>query len=237
MARDNSNDFLLPRDDEHTAIWGRNGTGKTQLGAWLLSRQNFKQKPWVIIDYKGDELLNSIERAREIDYSEVPKKAGLYILHALPPDGEQMEKWLWNVWGVEDIGLYADEGYLLPRSGTNEMGAFDTLQVQGRSKHIPIITLSQRPTRISRMVVSEASHVAMFDLNDDRDIKTAESIVPRGFATWLPSEFRQQKDLPPFHARWYSVKRKARFVLRPVPEADEIRDDIDSQLEPRLRWL
>lgn len=229
--------FEWPRDDEHTAVWGRNGTGKTQLGAFILSRQNFKRKPWVIIDYKGDELLNSIERTREISYDEIPEKPGLYILHARPDMTDEMEEWLWKIWEHEDIGLYADEGYLLPRSDTQKMGAYDTIQVQGRSKRIPCITLSQRPTRISRMVVSEASHVVMFDLNDDRDIKTAESIVPRGFATWLPPEFAKEKDLPPWHSRWYAVKRKARFVLQPVPEAEEIRDQIDAQLEPRLRWL
>lgn len=229
--------FTLPRIDEHTAVWGRNGTGKTQCATWILSCQDFKYQPWVILDYKGDELLNSIERAREIDYDEVPEKPGLYILHARPDLNEKMESWLWKVWSKQNIGIFADEGYMLPKSGTQEFGAFDTLQVQGRALHIPIITLSQRPTRISRMVVSEASHVLMFDLNDDRDIKTAEGVVPRGFATWIPPEFGQEKDLPPFHARWYSVKSKARFVLRPVPDAETIRDKIDSQLEPRLRWL
>jgi DNA helicase HerA-like ATPase len=230
-------EFSWPRDDEHTAVWGRNGTGKTQLATYVLSKQNFKRKPWVIIDYKGDELLNSIERTREISYDEIPEKPGLYILHARPDMSDEMEQWLWKIWERENIGLYADEGYLLPKSGTQEMGAYDTIQVQGRSKRIPTITLSQRPTRISRMVVSEASHVAMFDLNDDRDYKTAESIVPRGFGTWVPPEFGREKDLPPYHARWYAVKSKGRFVLTPVPEAEEIRDQIDRQLEPRLRWL
>ena len=58
----NGAQFTWPRDDEHTAVWGRNGTGKTQLATYILSRQDFKRKPWVIIDYKGDELLNSLER-------------------------------------------------------------------------------------------------------------------------------------------------------------------------------
>lgn len=229
--------FYLPQSDEHTAVWGRNGTGKTQLAAWILSKQDFKHRPWVIIDYKGDELLNSLERSREIGFDEVPKKPGVYILHARPDEGEEMEAWLWKIWEHENTGIYADEGYLLPKSGGQAFGAFDSIQVQGRSKRISAITLSQRPTKISRMVVSEASHVVMFDLNDNRDIKTAESIVPEGFATWIPAEYAKENDLPPYHARWYSVKRKARFVLKPVPGAEEIRDAIDAQLEPRLRWL
>ncbi len=223
--------FTFPRDDEHTAIWGRTGSGKTQLGAFLISKKPLRKSRTVIIDYKGDELLNSLERVREIGHKEIPKKNGLYILHSIPKvDDEKIERWLWDIWDEENIGLYVDEGYMLPQGE-----AFEAILTQGRSKRIPVITLSQRPVHVSRFVISEASHVAMFDLNDDRDVQTTRGIVPRDFPYWVPPELGDA--LPAYHARWYSVKSRGRFVLRPVPKAEHIRRRIDAQLEPKLRWL
>lgn len=222
----------LPADGEHTAIWGRTGSGKTQMGAFLLSKKNLRRKPTVILDYKGDELLNSLERVREISHTEVPEKPGVYILHSVPKhDDEKVDAWLWDVWEKEHIDIYVDEGYMLPRNGD----AFEALLTQGRSKRIGVTTLSQRPVHVSRFVISEASHVVMFDLNDERDIDTTRGIVPRDFPYWVPPEFGTE--LPAFHSRWYSVKTRGRFVVRPVPEADVIRKAIDGQLEPKLRWV
>lgn len=230
---DEQDKFSLPRDGEHVAVWGMTGSGKTQLGAWMISQKNLKRKPTVILDYKGDELLNSIERIREIEHTEVPKKPGLYILRSIPKaDDEKVERWLWSAWDKESVDLYVDEGYMLPQEA-----AFDAILTQGRSKRIGVTTLSQRPVHVSRFVPSEASHIVMFRLNDQRDIDTVKGIVPRDFPTWLPDEYREAGKLPPFHARWYSVKSDARYVLRPVPDAEKIRSDIDRQLEPKLRWV
>lgn len=238
-----SNGFVLPRDDEHTLIVGMNGSGKTQLGAFLLSKQDLKNRRWIIIDYKGDELLNSLERTREIGF-EVPNKNGLYIIHLMPSQNDDVDKWLWSVWGAENVGVYVDEGYMLPQGRRPGEGAFDTIQVQGRSKRIPVITLTQRPVQISRFAISEASHVAYLRLNDRRDLETLTNIVPRDFPTWTPPEFTKNQvgdatsaGLPAYHTRWYSVKSDRRFVLRPVPDAETIRADIDRQLEPKVRWF
>jgi hypothetical protein len=217
--------FELPRDDEHTTIVGRNGTGKTQAGAWLLSKQDLKVKPWVILDYKGEEMLNSIARIRHIDFNEVPDKPGLYILHSRPDLGDETESWLWKVWQKENIGVFIDEGYMLPEI---RKGAFSALLTQGRSKRTPVITLSQRPVRVDRAAFSEASHLIAFDLNDKRDHKSLEEVVPTGF---------MKETVPKFHSRWYSVKKDKIWIMKPVPDADQIVDDINVQLEPKRKWL
>lgn len=227
--------FAWPRDDERTLVLGDTGSGKTQMAAFLLSLQNFKRKPWVIVDYKGDDLLGALERTREIDLHEVPKKPGLYIVRPLPTQDDDVENWLWKIWERENIGLYADEGALIPNAATKE-SAWATIAITGRSKRIPTITLSQRPTGISRYTVSQSSHVVMFNINDERDIDTATSIVPRDFPTWLPPEFSAQGHLPEYHSRWYTVANRGRFVLRPVPDAAAIRASIDNRLEPKIRW-
>lgn len=228
------NEFRLPSDSEHCCVWGHTGSGKTQLGAWLLSKKNLKSKPHFILDYKGDELINSPKNIREIGFELPTKKPGLYILHSRPDLEEETENWLWSIWSAENVHLYVDEGYMVPQG---RHGAFDALQTQGRSKRISVTTLSQRPVQISRFAISEASHVAAFHLNDERDIKTAEQIVPRGFFEWLPPEYKKAGGLPKFYARWYNVKDRAKYILRPVPDVDTIVAEIDRQLVPKITWF
>lgn len=228
-----ASEFKLPHGGEHTAIWGMTGSGKTQLGLFLLSRKNLRRETHVAIDYKGEKFFDKLERIREIDEKEVPSTPGLYLLRPHPRDPDDvMEEWMWKVWEHENIGLYFDEGYMVP---SPEKGSFQALLTQGRSKHTPVITLSQRPVKVSRFVPSEASHVVMFHLNDDRDIDTVRGIVPRDFPYWIPPEFNGE--LPRFHARWYNVITKQRFVVRPVPKEAEILSAIDGQLEPKIRWV
>lgn len=227
-------DFYYPRVDEHTTIVGRNGCGKTQLGCFLLGKRDLKRERWIALDFKGDDLINSLEHAPDLDGNKIPKKPGLYVKRFRRASDDEINSFLWNVWEMEDTGVYIDEGYFVPQG---EDGAYKGLLTTGRSKRTPVVTLSQRPVRISRFAFSEVSHLAVFDLNDRRDWKTLDEVLPEGFTDWLPPEFAGKPKLPKYHARWYSIKTDGRFVITPVPEADEIRELIDSQLEPKRRWL
>lgn len=217
--------FELPRNDEHTFIVGRNGTGKTQAGAWLLSKSDLKIRPWFILDYKGEVLLNSIPRIREIDFNETPSQPGLYILRSRPDLEEQTESWLWRIWANTDQGVFIDEGYMLPEI---RKGAFSGLLTQGRANRNSVITLSQRPVRVDRTAISESSHIVAFDLNDRRDHRALEEVVPSGLMSIA---------VPKFHARWYSVKKDKVWKMKPVPKSDQIIDEINAQLPPRQRWM
>jgi hypothetical protein len=234
--------FRMPRDDEHVAIVGRNGTGKSQAGFWVMSQRNLADSIHVIIDYKGEELVDQLQRARDISTSEIPKENGLYVLRAVPLEAEQdrVRTWLWKIWKRGNIGLFVDEGYMIP--GEKD-GPFQAILTQGRSLRIPVIALSQRPVGVNRFVFSEASHTMVFDLNDERDKDTIRMFTPKGFLDWTPDglgdndPFTGEKMLPKFHSRWYNKKDNSRFVLRPVPGAAEIIDAIDIQLKPKHRWL
>lgn len=227
MNRGTAKDFSLPADDEHTLIVGRNGTGKTQFGFWLMSQQNLTAKPWYALDFKGEQMMAQIPRARFITEKETPKEPGLYILQAQPfeDDDEHIENWLRKVWSQDYRGVFIDEGYMLPEF---RKGGYAAMLTQGRSKRISVITLSQRPVRINRAALSEASHVIAFDLNDKRDQKSLEEVVPTGF---------MKETLPKWHSRWYSVKKDLIWSVKPVPSADEILETINSQLPPIKRWL
>lgn len=226
----NAANFETPREDEHMMIVGRNGTGKTQAGLYWLSKRSLQSKPWYVLDYKREELLNSIPRVRYIDFKETPSQPGLYVLQSGPdPDlQDATELWMRRVWQKmidgEPSGVFVDEGYMLPPRSAS----FSALLTQGRSKRNPVMTLSQRPVRVDRTAITEATHLVAFDLNDRRDHKSLEESAPTGL---------MQISVPPYHARWYNVKRNKTWIMKPVPEADEIMEAINDQLPQAQRWL
>lgn len=201
--------FQLPKIDERLSVIGRTGSGKTQGAAWVLSEQPYHKMPYVIIDYKGDKLLNKISGLEEIGVDDkLPKHPGLYIVHPPVGDQEVIEPFLQKIWERENIGTFFDEGYMIhPRSPM-----FNAILTQGRSKHIPAIVLTQRPVFCSRFVFSEADHYMIFHLNTKGDIKHVEGFVP-GDLSVQPQRF---------HSRWYNVKTNELFKLLPVPKAEAI---------------
>jgi hypothetical protein len=192
------------------------------LASWCLSKAPFDQMPYIAIDYKGDDLLGQIERLREIGLHEkIPTKPGLYVIHPLPSDKDEVEDWLWKVWRKGETGLYIDEAYLLP-----DKDAIQNILAQGRSLRIPVIAASQRPVNVPRSIFSEAAHIAVFRLNDRKDKQRVGEFTPPGMV---------ENRLPDFHSWWYNVKRDATFRLKPVPMAEEIVDTINERLKPKVR--
>jgi len=218
-----SDDFRLPSTTEHTAICGRTGSGKTQEGVFVLSESDLDNRPHIALDFKGDELLNSIREAQHIKPDKLPDKAGLYIARFMPHEKEEMEAFFWNVWAHENIHLHVDESYMIDRNSPG----FNSLLTQGRSKNISLTCLTQRPAYCSRFIFSEASHISVFHLNDVRDRKIIEGFFPDDLDVVLPE----------FHSRWYDVKRNKIFRLRPVPDADSIRARFSERLKPKRRFL
>lgn len=234
-----THEFAWPAQDEHTAVMGRTGTGKTLMGGHVLSTRDLRHQTNVLIDYKGEVLFDQLERVREIDF-ELPKHPGLYRLRPTPDENDAVEAWLWKIWERENIGLMVDEGYMIPNQG-----AYRAILTTGRSKRIPVITLSQRPVEIDRFAFSEASHIVVFDLNDERDEKTVNGFTPRGFVNWLPDSVdgdddvfkSKRKLLPRWHSRWWNVPQRRPYFMKPVPPPDVIVANIDSQLDPKFRWI
>lgn len=214
--------FQLPRIDHRTLILGSNGSGKTTMGAWILSLSPFHKMPWVMIDYKRDELLGGIDRSVEIGLNDLPKHPGLYHLKPNPViDDDAIERWLLRVWKHRNIGLYVDEALRIP-----DKAAFEIIQTQGRALSIPVISLSQRPVFLSRWAFSEANHVAVFRLTDMRDRKKVAEYIPA-----IEPKYR----LPEYHSIWYDVNRDRKFTMKPVPSPDEILDTFYQRLEPKRR--
>jgi DNA helicase HerA-like ATPase len=212
-------EFELPRPDQRVLILGSTGSGKTTVGAWLLSLAPFDQMPYVIIDYKRDDLLGGIKGKREIKNWEVPKEPGLYHLKPNPvSDDEAIDDWLMDVWRTRGIGLYVDEALRLP---TSRRGAFESILTQGRSLLIPVISLSQRPVDLTRYAFSEANHVVAMRLTDIRDRKKVGEYVP------IDVNYR----LPEYHAHWYNIEQDQSYSMSPVPRAAELLKTFSERLK------
>lgn len=197
----------IPDDSQRVLIVGMTGSGKTLAGLWHLSLRDLESMPWVIFDFKRDPTIAKIP-ALEISLGELPQEPGLYVVRPLPGQDDDVEKFLWNVWQRGNIGLYIDEGYMLDKNSD----ALNAIYTQGRSKRIPVITLSQRPVGLSRFAFSEAEFFQTFFLNDERDRKTVQAFQPE----------KVRERLPRFHSYYYDVGGDELSVLTPVPMLPEL---------------
>jgi len=216
--------FKLPKNDHRLVIVGRTGTGKTQAAAWQLVMRNIGHFIWIIFDFKGDHLLNQLG-AVEITLTQMPKKPGLYIVHPLPHQNEQVETMLWEIWRRGNIGVFIDEGYMI-----GDSAAFRAMLTQGRSKRIPMIILSQRPVWLSRFVFSEADYYQVFRLNDRDDRKTMSRFIAADLETKLPD----------YHSVYFTVANEDTTILAPAPDQEIIIETAEIKLagtKERLRLI
>lgn len=215
----------LPGITDRTAIVGGSGSGKSTFGAWLLSQQPWDKQPYVCVDFKGEDLLMSIDGIIEIDIREkLPKHPGLYITHPLPRERDEVEDFMWRCWHRENIGLFFDEGYLVPDQEPR-YEAFRTLCVTGRSKRIPLIVNTQQPVRVPRHVFTEATRIVCFRLNATEDERRVASYV-------RPLRDEEFAVLPRYYAYYYDTQEQQLALLQPVPDADAILATFRERLKP-----
>lgn len=207
----------LPRSDNRTAVIGSTGSGKTQFSVWLLSHRDFNIRPWIIWDFKGDELLGDLG-AKEISLNfGPPKEPGLYIIRPLPGDDYLISNFLMKCWQQENIGLYFDEGYMVPKNDR----WFRACLTQGRAKHIEMIVCSQRPVFLDKFVWTESNFFAVFNLTNSEDRKKVGEYM----------DGTRGKLLPQYHSLWYHVGGQASSILGPVPDSDTLISIFEKRLD------
>jgi hypothetical protein len=207
----------LPGDQDRIAIIGATGSGKTHAAMWHLSLRNYDQKPWIVIDYKLEEFINEIPGTFRMSLRDpIPSRPGIYIVQPNMGDEDSVEGMMWKIWAQENVGVFIDEGYMV---GTTNRG-FRMLLTQGRSKHIPMIVLCQRPVWMDRFVFSESQFFQVFHLNSAKDVQTVEQYVPQDLSTQLPERW----------SYYYDVRARSLVKLRPMPDKDAILDTFDTKL-------
>lgn len=213
----------LPNDSQRAVIIGATGSGKTVAGMWHLSMRDYDIKPWLAFDFKDDENLNAIPRAVHMTCSDpLPEQPGIYIVHVMPDD-PNLSPMFQRIWMHQRMGVYIDEGYMIGQHDS----WYRALLTQGRSREIPIITLSQRPVWMDRFVFSEAEFFQVFRLNDVRDIRSVQAFIPYDIT----------KRLPEYHSYYYDVKRNELVVLQPVPDVDALLSRFDLRLEKIVKVI
>lgn len=221
-----------PNDEHRTIVLGRTGSGKTQFSCDMLSTRNFDQIPWVVIDYKREEFFSDLLKrkyARPIKCTDKPpQRPGVYIMRpSIKIDDDAVETFMLKCLDDEDIGIYIDEGYALP-----QRDAFDLILTQGRSKHVPVIALYQRPVWMSRFAVAQADFFAAFEQNDMRDVKSIMNYIRPVKLQGGGRLITPNDGLPKYHCIWYEVGEGRSTVLRPCRSKAEILEHFRQRLAP-----
>lgn len=210
-----------PGHHDRTAILGRTGSGKTTFACWLLSGKNFNSQPWVMVNTKGDPLINEIaeiEGVKRIGIDDTPDDVGLHVVDPLPGEQEKLDAFFFRVWEKQNCGVYIDEGYMIEITD-----GFNALLTQGRSRECPMIVLSQRPAWISKFVFSEADFISVFQLQHVDDRKNVSKFVPIDVNARLPKH----------HSFWYNVSDNDLVKFEPVPPKAQIINNFKLSLPPQ----
>ena len=229
----------LPNPTKRTIVLGRTGSGKTVFAVGLLSTQNYKYMPWVIFDFKGDELIQKLQDNFNVPTIDInkkpPKKAGLYIVRPLPIiDDDAVEQFLLECWRQQNIGIYIDEGYCIP----NNSKALTVVLTQGRARRVPVIALYQRPVYMARHAIAQADYFAVFDQNDERDLLTTQSFI-KSVRLNDGRSISVFTELPKYWAIWYDVSEGKSELLRPCPTEDAILANFAKRLKtkPKRKFI
>jgi len=213
----------LPDDTQRLGIYGRTGSGKTVAGLDHLSRANITEMPWVVYDFKGDKHIGAIPYANVIGVNDLPNDAGVYIVRPRPEeDDEAVAEQMREIWKRGYTGVYVDEGYMVPRRNK----PFQWLLTQGRSKSIPMITLTQRPKMLAtNFQISEADFHRVYELTDGKDHERVAEFI-RGGDDMDPSS------LPKYHSYYYDVSEAKLDVLKPSSPPEVIMARFEARLKP-----
>jgi hypothetical protein len=212
-----------PNDTQRHAIYGMTGTGKTVFGLWCLSQRSFDRMPWIILDFKRDPTIADIPHVDEIDVGDrIPSRKGLYVVRPHPQKDKEgpITDFFFRVWEKEGTGLFIDESYMINRYDEG----LRAVLTQGRSKHIPVIALTQKPVWVSPFIHSESEFKSVFFLQMPRDIDTIQE--------WLPQRDNNGNrvnpgGLPDYHSYWYGVHGREIARMGPCPPEQDVLDIFD----------
>jgi len=215
----------LPTDSERILIAGHTGSGKTHEALHHLSQRSIDEKPWIILDFKGDDLVSSVPVTAPADkHAPPPVDPGLYVVRVSWEDAEPgglVDRYLLAICDQRRTGVFIDEGQML---GHRNRG-IRTLLTQGRSYECPLIFVTQRPCYVDTFAFSEADYLQLFLLTHPDDKERVAGYVPRDRL-----DFDRLRAAGEHRSFLYDVRHDRIEILEPAPPFGDIYDRILTRL-------
>jgi hypothetical protein len=215
----------LPNDSERVLIAGHTGSGKTHEALHHLSQRSFDVMPWVVLDFKGDDLVACMPISAPADLGDPPPaEPGLYVVACEWADGEpggRVQTYLERCLDRGNVGVFVDEGLRLGQHNPGLRAALTT----GRSKHVPLIFLTQRPCYVDTFALSESDYLQIFMLPHPDDRDRIGRFVPRDRL-----DFDRLRAAGEHHSFWYDVRADKLEILAPAPGMPMILNRIFTRL-------
>jgi hypothetical protein len=206
----------LPSIDpgKRAILSGRTGSGKSTLGAWLLSRS---PQHWIIFNPKHTAAYRNLDDAivfKKFDAKAILsriKRHKFVVLNfkgaeASPEFMDAVLEWLHD--NVKNVGVCCDELYTMHGSAGHAGDGLIAWLTRGRELRQSFLGLTQRPAWISRFLFSEADFIGAMDLvlADDRKRMMSETGSPHFM-----------KRLHGHRWLWYTVADDDIALYAPVP--------------------
>lgn len=211
----------LATDNERVFITGKTGTGKTTEGLWQLSQRSIDVMPWIIIDFKKDDLVAQLPVTALVSIREPPpREPGLYVAGATWEDAEPrggIDSYLLAILAQGRTGIFIDEGQVM---GQRSRGLRMVL-TQGRQPQVPVIFLTQRPVNVDTYTLSEANILQIFLLIHPDDHARVAGYVPPDRL-----DFNELRRLGDHHSFWYDVDKDDLEIAAPCPPFTDVYDRI-----------
>lgn len=183
---------------ERWFITGATGSGKTYFAKYVMASSP-SDMPFIFIDSKTDALPEVRKKHKLSEaisllgrrFRSMPRLTRL-IIDGIEPekDAEQFNEMCRLMLKRGYVGLAVDEAYMTP-----DVPHYQRLYTAGRSRHVPILACSQRPIRLPRVCISEATRICSFRLTDLRDWKILQGCAPFDSSD-LPNQAFKYYDIP-----------------------------------------
>lgn len=213
----------LPQPDQHIALAGRTGSGKTVAGLEMLSLRDLEKQPAFIIDHKSDDHIAKLPAEPFNPSSLFLPTRGLHHIKAkLNGAGrDTLETFMERAFKRGNAIIYVDEGHLLGPSDAVRM-----IMVAGRSKHVSMMWTSQKASWIDPFIWSQAHFYRVFQLQTKLDTKRFEENFP---VRWISP--------PEFFSYYYDVSKNKLHYLSPAGPIERTIERLDTKLRTLYRAI
>ena len=226
---------IIPATGERALIVGQTGSGKTLFAFWMIANY---LPDGIIYDTKIEPKFASLPNSKIVTkWADVKKlwekKEDTRFIVFRPSvrdtlDPEVLDNYLELHYQFFRHSLaYIDEVYQFHNNSRPGPGLLSLL-TRGRSRGITTIMSTQRPTGLSRFAWSESQKFYIFKLQDMRDRKTVEAIIPN---------FSDLPIAPKYHAYYYDFDLEAPLLLSPVTLDGTVFAEYIDPSESRHRWV